>query len=129
VGNVVQANLLAATTRNREALGETFNVALGGSTTLDELHGLIAGALAPMGSTRVDPLRPAPAGDIQHSSADISAIRRALEFEPDVSVAQACGDGALVCGGFIQITAHRFASVTILHREKNPILKKLPTVP
>jgi len=49
VANVVQANLLAATTRNREALGEAFNVALGGSTTLKELHGLISSSLAPTG--------------------------------------------------------------------------------
>ncbi len=89
VANVVQANLLAAASRSREAAGEAFNVALGGSTTLKELHGLISAALESAG-VEARPIRygPARAGDIQHSSADIGAIRRALDFEPEVSVAE-----------------------------------------
>jgi UDP-N-acetylglucosamine/UDP-N-acetylgalactosamine 4-epimerase len=89
VANVVQANLLAATTRNRQALGEVFNVALGGSTTLAELYELIGARVAATG-TKVPPVKYGPArpGDIQHSSADIGAARRALEFEPEVSVAE-----------------------------------------
>ena len=38
VADIVQANLLAATTRERSALGEVFNVGLGAQTTLDELY-------------------------------------------------------------------------------------------
>ena len=37
VANVVQANLLAATTANAEALNQAYNVALGQRTTLNEL--------------------------------------------------------------------------------------------
>jgi UDP-N-acetylglucosamine 4-epimerase len=89
VANVVQANLLAATTRHREAVGQVFNVALGGSTTLRELHELIANALASIG-TPAKPIRYGPPrpGDIQHSSADTSAIRRALDFEAEVSISE-----------------------------------------
>ncbi len=87
VANVVQANLLAATTRNQEALGEVFNVALGGSTTLQELHGLISAALVKTGTTprpiRYGPARP---GDIQHSAADTTAIRNVLGYEPEVQL-------------------------------------------
>src|SRR5207302_1550429 len=46
VGEVIQANLLAATTQNREAVGGAFNVALGSPTTLDELYALIAAKVA-----------------------------------------------------------------------------------
>lgn len=87
VADVVQANLLAATTRNREAIGGAFNVALGGSTTLDRLHALISERVAALGG-KPRPIRYGPprAGDIQHSSADIGAIRRALSFEPGADI-------------------------------------------
>jgi UDP-N-acetylglucosamine 4-epimerase len=90
VADVVQANLLAATTRNQRAGGEVFNVALGGSTTLDELYRLISEKVAALGSGDARPIRygPARAGDIQHSSADIGRIRRELGFESSTSIAR-----------------------------------------
>src|SRR5664279_4086495 len=45
VANVVQANLLAATTRNADAVNQAYNVALGQRTTLNELFGLLQSAL------------------------------------------------------------------------------------
>jgi UDP-N-acetylglucosamine 4-epimerase len=87
VANVVQANLLAATTRNRAALGEAFNVALGGSTSLNELHALIAAGLARPETTRPVRYGPPRQGDIQHSAADITAIRKLVGFEAGVSLA------------------------------------------
>jgi len=88
IANVVQANLLAATTRTREAAGEVFNVALGGSTTLAELHAMISAKVAartgqPALPVRYGPPRP---GDIIHSSADVSRIKTALGFAPSVTV-------------------------------------------
>ncbi len=88
VENVVQANLLAATTRNRAALGEVFNVAGGDSTTLASLYESISSRVAaetgqPARSVKYGPPR---AGDIQHSSADIGKIRREMGFEPVMSV-------------------------------------------
>ena len=88
VANVVQANLLAATTRNRAALGEVFNVALGGSTTLAALYDSISARVAVVTGSPIEPVRYGPprAGDIQHSAADIAAIRRDLDFDPLVGV-------------------------------------------
>lgn len=88
IANVVQANILAATTRNRDAAGEVFNVALGGSTTLADLHAMISAKVAQHTGKPAQPVRyGAPrAGDIIHSSADISRIKAVLDFEPAVSV-------------------------------------------
>lgn len=87
VENIVQANILAATTRERSALGQIYNVALGGSTTLNELYTLISKKLAAQGLKELPvqhtPPRP---GDITHSSADISKICRDLQFSPEVSL-------------------------------------------
>ena len=84
VANVVQANILAATSEHPAASGTAYNVALGGSTTLLELHDLIA---ARTGSSRKPLLGPPRAGDIIHSSADIGKITRELGFAPAVDVA------------------------------------------
>jgi UDP-N-acetylglucosamine 4-epimerase len=88
VANVVQANILAATTRNRGAAGESYNVALGGSTTLAQLYDLISARVADLTGQPAKPIRygaPRP-GDIIHSSADIGRIRTALSFDPAISV-------------------------------------------
>ena len=91
VANVVQANLLAAATRNREAIGQVFNVALGGSATLDQLHATLVGAMTSVGLAKPLPVRYGPPreGDIVHSAADITAIRQVLGFEPVVGIASA----------------------------------------
>lgn len=89
VKNVVQANILAAVTENERALGGVFNVAYGQRTTLLELHSLIASKLrarnlpVPAESPVYHAARP---GDIIHSGADISKIRRELGYEPAVGL-------------------------------------------
>lgn len=88
VADVVQANLLAATTRHGDAIGEVFNVALGARTTLDELYALISAKVAaltkkPASAVGYGPARP---GDIRHSGADIAKIVRALGFASETSV-------------------------------------------
>lgn len=83
IDNVVQANILAATTQNSAASGEAFNVGNGGQTTLADLYQMIASKL---GSTRPVILGPPRPGDILHSGADISKIRRLLGYEPAVTV-------------------------------------------
>jgi UDP-N-acetylglucosamine/UDP-N-acetylgalactosamine 4-epimerase len=90
VANVVQANLLAATTENASAAGAVYNVALGGSTTLLDLHRMLREqlvALNPAVQPKAPKLGPPRPGDIWHSSADISKIRAELGYEPEVSVA------------------------------------------
>jgi UDP-N-acetylglucosamine 4-epimerase len=89
VANVVQANLLAANTEHASALGAVYNVALGGSTTLIDLHRMIREhllALDPKANPKHPVHGPPRPGDIWHSSADISKIRAELGFEPTVSV-------------------------------------------
>ena len=91
VANVVQANLLAATTTNSKAVGQVFNVALGDRTTLRELFELIRCALLPTHShlrryaPRHEPFR---AGDVRHSQADISRIKAQLDYAPTHTVEQ-----------------------------------------
>jgi UDP-N-acetylglucosamine 4-epimerase len=91
VADVVQANLLAATAALPSKAARVFNVALGGSTTLDQLHAMLAGATASLGNIEPLPLRYGPPreGDIIHSAADVTAIREALGFEPSTSLAAA----------------------------------------
>jgi len=95
VSDVVQANLLAATADLPARSARAFNVALGGSTTLDALHAMLAKATASLGATPL-PLRYGPArdGDIIHSAADISAIRSGIGFEPGTRLAEALQETA-----------------------------------
>jgi UDP-N-acetylglucosamine 4-epimerase len=85
IDNVVQANLLAATVRDPEAVGQVYNVAVGGSTTLNELHRALAALLArhdasyAAGRPQYRDFRP---GDVRYSRADISKISRLLGYRP-----------------------------------------------
>ena len=94
IDDIVQANLLAATTRNTEAFGAAFNVGNGGQTTLEGLYSMIAAKLGVAKPVKLGPSRP---GDILHSGADISKARRVLGYEPAVSVDERPDwDGAMV---------------------------------
>jgi UDP-N-acetylglucosamine 4-epimerase len=85
VENVVQANLLAATSTQSEVPGQVFNVACGQKTTLNELFGLIRDRIARTepGAAQLEPVyRAHRAGDVRHSLADISKARALLRYEP-----------------------------------------------
>jgi UDP-N-acetylglucosamine/UDP-N-acetylgalactosamine 4-epimerase len=85
VSNVVQANLLAATTENPEAFNQVFNVALGERTSLNQLFQTIQAALRQLdpGLPEQQPVyRAFREGDIRHSVASIDKARRLLGFEP-----------------------------------------------
>jgi nucleoside-diphosphate-sugar epimerase len=89
VENVVQANLLAATTEDPQALGQVYNVAFGERTTLNELFVLVRErvACAVPGARDVRPRHgPFRAGDVRHSLADVDKARRLLGYAPDYSV-------------------------------------------
>ena len=89
VANVVQANLLAATVVRPEAVNQVFNVAYGQSTTLNQLHDIMATILCSLrpelhiSSPLYGPFR---AGDIRHSLADINKGRSLLDYSPQFSV-------------------------------------------
>jgi UDP-glucose 4-epimerase len=80
VENVVHGNLLAADAPG--IAGQTLNVANGRSTSLLELLRQLNGLL----QTNIEPEHQPPRpGDIRESLADISAARRLLGYEPQVS--------------------------------------------
>lgn len=84
VTNIVQANLLAATTATRVTSSDIYNVALGDRTTLNATYELLRDSLAfhdihtPKQPLRGD-FRP---GDVRHSQADISKAERNLGYAP-----------------------------------------------
>jgi UDP-N-acetylglucosamine/UDP-N-acetylgalactosamine 4-epimerase len=89
VANVVQANLLAATTANAEALNQAYNVALGQRTTLNALFDSLQSSLRekdaalPEQKPTYRDFRP---GDVRHSLADIRKAHRLLGFAPSHNI-------------------------------------------
>jgi UDP-N-acetylglucosamine 4-epimerase len=88
IQNAIQANLLAATATH-PALNQVYNMAVGDSTTLKKLFGLIRDNLVPHGvSPTVEPeYRDFRAGDVRHSLADVSKAHRLLGYEPTHRIA------------------------------------------
>jgi UDP-N-acetylglucosamine/UDP-N-acetylgalactosamine 4-epimerase len=85
IDNTVQANLLAATTGNPDAVGQVYNVAVGDRTTLNQLFESIRVLLEPRFPHLKD-FKPAyrdfRAGDVRHSLADISKAQNLLGYTP-----------------------------------------------
>ena len=85
IDNVVQANLLAATTDNPMAVNQVYNIALNERTSLNELcemmRALLIDSFPHVHQCRPQhrPFRP---GDVRHSQADISKAAQLLGFEP-----------------------------------------------
>ena len=95
IANVVQANLLAATTLNPEAVKQVYNVAVGDRTTLNELYEQLHLNLLPSYPhlRGVKPVyRNFRAGDVRHSLADISKASTLLGYQPTHCI----GDGLKV---------------------------------
>lgn len=90
INNVVQANILAATTIQIGAINQVYNVALGERTTLNELFGLIRERVAKTNATvaAIEPIyRDFRAGDVRHSQANIDKIKQHLGYMPTHRVA------------------------------------------
>jgi len=89
VANVVQANVLAATVDDRDALNGVYNVAVGGRLTLNELHAVLADLIGRRHpALDIPPPRHADfrAGDVRHSEADIGKARRLLGYQAEWDV-------------------------------------------
>ena len=89
IANVVQANLLAATSANTEAVDQVYNIAVGCRTTLNELFSKIQTRVARVRSdaTLLKPqYQPERAGDVRHSLADISSARTSLGYAPTYDI-------------------------------------------
>jgi len=86
IDNVVQANLLALVTDNKNALNEVYNIAYGARTSLIELVNLLKDRLLNYNSDLIDiqpkfgPERP---GDVPHSLASIAKAKNLLGYDPE----------------------------------------------
>jgi len=83
IDNVIQMNLLAGTVNNSDAFGETFNVAVGGRNTLNELN-----------THRADYQQQSAIyrgfreGDIRHSNANITKAQNHVGYAPTHDIYQ-----------------------------------------
>jgi len=85
IDNAVQMNLLAATTNNKEAIDQIYNVALNDRTSLNKLYSLIEDRLTARihNLVRKDPIfRDFRAGDVRHSQANIEKSKKLLGYQP-----------------------------------------------
>jgi len=84
IDDVVAANLAAAAAPAEACSGNAYNIAGSTSYTLLELLDELGGILG----VPVDPEHTAPrAGDVRHSSADLTAAARDLAWQPKVTLA------------------------------------------
>jgi UDP-N-acetylglucosamine 4-epimerase len=85
IENTVQANLLAATASNEEAVNQVYNVAVGDRTSLNQLFSHLRDNLASQ-FPRLKGVQPKyrefRAGDVLHSQADVSKAERLLGYQP-----------------------------------------------
>ena len=89
IDNVVQANILAATAQDPEAVNRVYNVALGDQTSLNQLFASLRDLLtARDASFDIAPpvYRDFRPGDVRFSRADISKATNLLGFKPTVRV-------------------------------------------
>lgn len=91
IDNAVQANLLAATVDDAEAVNQVYNVAVNARTNLNELFALLRDGLASRHPALKDAqpsYRDFRAGDVMHSQADIDKACRLLGYQPTHTIGQ-----------------------------------------
>jgi len=89
IDNVIQMNLLAITTTNKEALNTVYNVAYGDRTTLLELTTLLKDQLSAFdsGIKNIDiKHRDNRVGDIPHSLASVDKAKKLLNYNPKYNI-------------------------------------------
>jgi UDP-N-acetylglucosamine/UDP-N-acetylgalactosamine 4-epimerase len=83
IENVIQGNILAALVPAKDAVGQVYNIAFGGTTSLNELYGRIAAAVG----TDVQPVYETERkGDIKDSFADINKAKKLLGYNPGFDI-------------------------------------------
>ncbi len=85
VTNAVQANLLAETTQSADAANQIYNVAVGDSTTLNELYAYLKVNLLPQYPHLANAkpgYREFRVGDVRHSLANIGKATALLDYRP-----------------------------------------------
>ena len=90
IENTIQINLLAATTENKNATNQIYNVAFNQSTSLNELYQLIEErvALRCMMQKANLTYRDFRVGDVRHSKADITKAKTLLNYQPRKDIKQ-----------------------------------------
>lgn len=88
IENVVQVNILSATSIEKEARNQVYNVAVNGRTSLNILFNGLKSALADNSIIRTnDPVyRDFRAGDVRHSQADITKAMTLLGYAPQYDI-------------------------------------------
>lgn len=85
IANVIQANLLAATTSSTEAVDQVYNIAVGERTTLNQLFNSIHSILQKNRlsfKTAVPEYKDFRPGDVRHSLADIGKAQKLIGYMP-----------------------------------------------
>lgn len=85
IENVIQANELAATTSNSEAVNTVYNIAFGEATTVNDLVTALKDNLSRFDPeiSKVNPIHgETRTGDILHSLASVDKARRLLGYNP-----------------------------------------------
>lgn len=89
IDNVISANLLAASTTDKKALNNVFNIACGQKTTLNELLSILVNLLSKH-NKEINQIKPKYAperkGDIKDSLASIEKAKSILGYLPDCDV-------------------------------------------
>jgi UDP-N-acetylglucosamine 4-epimerase len=90
IENVIQINILAATSTDDAARNQIYNVAVNGRTSLNTLYGALKSALADNQVTYIKDAvyRDFRAGDVRHSQADISKAATLLGYAPTYDIKQ-----------------------------------------
>jgi UDP-N-acetylglucosamine 4-epimerase len=91
IENTVQANLLAATVDDENAINQIYNVAVNDRTTLNQLHTMIEDKLIQKldGLVKKKPIyRDFRLGDVRHSQADIEKASTLLGYRPSHKISQ-----------------------------------------
>lgn len=89
IENAVQANLLAATSKNADAINQVYNIAVGDRTTLNQLYEQLHINLSPKYShlKNIKPIyRDYRAGDVRHSLASIEKAKIMLSYIPQIRI-------------------------------------------
>jgi len=91
IDNIVQANIMAGVTTNKEAFAKAYNTAAGGRETLNNLYSAISNGLKeklPELKVQEPIYRDFRAGDIRHSNANIDQAKELLGYEPTHNLEQ-----------------------------------------
>jgi len=91
IENVLQINLLAVMTDNKNAVNQIYNTAVSGRTNLNELFEMLRSRLA-KDHSHLKSFKPVyrdfRTGDVMHSQADIGKARMLLSYAPSHSIEQ-----------------------------------------